>query len=75
MTLQPSPDTTPDESGEPQEDARARQARLDVRTGIFGIAAGLVITFGTLVFPTERGTSLIAWGPIGYGLYRLLRGL
>jgi hypothetical protein len=57
------------------EDAQQRQARSDVLTGVFGILAGAAITFGTMVFPTERGTSLFAWGPIGYGVYRLFRGL
>ena len=75
IALQPQPSAPLDESGEPQEDARAQQARHDVRTGVFGILAGLAITFGTIMFPNEHGTSLIAWGPIGYGLYRLIRGL
>ena len=63
------------ESEEPPEDLRERQARLDVQTGVFGIVAGLVITVGTIIFPTERGTSLLAWGPIAYGVFRLARGL
>ena len=75
IALQPPPSATLDESAETQADLRSQQARQDVRTGVFGILAGLVITFGTIMFPNEHGTSLIAWGPIGYGLYRLIRGL
>jgi hypothetical protein len=63
------------ESAAPPEDERQRQARLDVRTGAFGILAGVAITIGTIMFPTERGTSLFAWGPIAYGVFRLVRGL
>lgn len=66
------------DSTEPEEgpdDLRQRRARSDVRTGVFGILAGLAITAGTMVFPTEQGTYLFAWGPIAYGVYRLARGL
>jgi hypothetical protein len=63
------------DSDEPPEDLRERQARLDVRTGVFGILAGVAITVGTIIFPTERGSSLLAWGPIAYGVFRLVRGL
>lgn len=63
------------ESAHGAEDAQERRARSDVLTGVFGILAGAAITFGTMVFPTERGTSLVAWGPIAYGVYRLVRGL
>ena len=63
------------ESDESPEDLRELQARLDVRTGVFGILAGVAITLGTIIFPTERGTSLVAWGPIAYGVFRLVRGL
>lgn len=56
------------------EELRQRQARSDVRTGWFGIVAGLAITGMTFLIPTERGTILIAWGPILFGMYRLFRG-
>jgi len=78
VQLPPAPTPTqadPTESDEHPEDHRERQARLDVRTGVFGILAGLAITVGTIMFPTERGTSLFAWGPIAYGVFRLARGL
>jgi len=57
------------------EDERERQARLDVRSGAFVILGGLLITFGTIIFPTEQGTWLFAWGPFAYGAFRLARGL
>lgn len=57
------------------EELRQRQARSDVRTGWFGIVAGLAITGMTVLIPTERGAILIAWGPILFGMYRLFRGL
>jgi hypothetical protein len=65
----------PTGSEETPESLRDRQATLDVRTGVFGILAGLAITFGTIMFPTVSGTSLLAWGPIAYGVFRLVRGL
>lgn len=62
-------------ASEPDEDLRDRQARKDVRAGMFAISAGMFITLVTIVVPTERGEVLLAWGPIAYGAYRLVRGL
>lgn len=78
MVQLPPSTSTEDESTEPEEgpeELQKRQARSDVLTGVFGILAGAAITIGTMVFPTERGTYLFAWGPIAYGAYRLGRGL
>ena len=75
VELPPTTQEESSESAEPDEDLRDRQARLDVRTGVFGILAGVAITFGTMIFPTEKGASLLAWGPIVYGVFRLVRGL
>ena len=63
------------ESEETTEELADRQARLDVQSGVFAVLAGIAITIGTMFFPTNRGTSLVALGPILYGVVRLARGL
>jgi hypothetical protein len=63
------------ESSVSRQELREQQATSDVRNGVFGLLAGVAITVGTIIFPTERGASLFAWGPMAYGLFRLARGL
>jgi len=57
------------------DDARERQARVDVVTGISVIVAGLVVTAGTYALALNGGVYLIAWGPMLFGVLRLSRGV
>ncbi len=48
---------------------------MDVMSGIFGIAAGIAITGATYALALNGGIYMVAWGPMAFGLVRLLRGL
>jgi len=49
-------------------------AEGEMRQGIVWFIIALAITGGTWLFASEGGTYFILWGPMIYGIYRLIRG-
>ena len=73
--VQLPPSSIADDSVDEGATAAERQARLDLRTGIFAIVAGFGFGIITIVVPTTHGAAVLPIGPILYGVYRLMRGL
>ena len=70
----PAQDLSLEDPAETAEEARERQGRMDVMVGIFGIFGGIAITAGTYALALNGEVYLVAWGPIVFGVLRLVRG-
>jgi hypothetical protein len=55
-----------------EQEARAREARVDVLTGVCFLALGVMLLLGGA---SSRLPFVLVTLPLGYGLVRLLRGL
>lgn len=63
---------------EDEEDARSLaldHGTGDILLGVGLIAVGLIVAAVTYGQAADRGTYVVAWGPVVVGCYRLLRGL
>lgn len=46
-----------------------------VIVGAVFVVIGLAISIGTIALAAPGGTYVVAWGPVGFGLFRVVRGL
>ena len=53
------------------------KSQTDLRRGVVWFFGGLVVTILTYIFATNGGGGpyLVAWGPVVFGLFMLLKGL
>ena len=62
------------DTGETVEELLERRSRMDVATGAFCVLAGVAITAATYVMALPGGVYMVAWGPMVFGIMRLMRG-
>jgi hypothetical protein len=43
--------------------------------GIFWLVIGIVITVWSYSLAAQGGVFIVAWGPVIYGVYRIVRGI
>ncbi len=63
------------DSGETVEETVERRSRMDVVTGAFCVLVGLAVTAATYRMALPGGVYMVAWGPMVFGIMRLVRGL
>jgi hypothetical protein len=51
----------------------AAQGKRDIAVGGVWLGAGLVITLATMA--SGASAYIVAWGPMVYGLYRIIKGI
>jgi hypothetical protein len=62
-------------TGETAEESLERRSRMDVATGAFCVLVGIAGTAATYVMALPGGVYMVAWGPMVFGIMRLMRGL